>query len=47
MFLIDNICKLNDLKIEVLKNYVIGSNDKLIILSTSGVQIKLKKYDGL
>ena len=33
----ENICKLNDLKIEVWRNYVVGSNDKLIILSTLNV----------
>ena len=43
----ENICKLNDLKIEVWRNYIIGPNDKLIILSTSDIQIKLKKYIGL
>ena len=40
----ENICKLNNLKIEVWRNYVISPNDKLIILLTPEVQIKLKKY---
>ena len=40
----ENIYKLNDFKIKILKNYVIGPNNKLIILLTSDIQIKLKIY---
>ena len=43
----ENIYKLNELKIEVWRNYAIGPNDKLIILLTPYVQIKLKKYTEL